>query len=121
MKVEQVYRPSPIACRPSDSLAKAARRMSDGQVGAVAVCDDGRLDQMVGVLSERDIVQAVADSVDVDTRSVRAYTSLGLHTAGLREDAAVVADRMLNLRIRHIPVVSDGTVLGMVSLRDLLH
>lgn len=35
-------------------------------------------------------------------------------------DTAVIADRMLNLGIRHIPVTRDGTVLGMVSMRDLL-
>jgi hypothetical protein len=48
------------------------------------------------------------------------YASLGVRTAGPQLDTAVIADRMLNLGIRHIPVTRDGTVLGMVSMRDLL-
>jgi CBS domain-containing protein len=120
MKIENVYRPGPVACLPTDSLTKAARRMRDAQVGSVAVCDDGRLDQLVGILSERDILQAVADSADMDTTPVRAYASLGVHTADPQEDTTVVANRMLDLGIRHIPVTSKGTVLGMVSMRDLL-
>lgn len=47
MKIENVYRPGPVACRPTDSLSEAARRMHTEQVGALAVCDDGRLDQLV--------------------------------------------------------------------------
>jgi CBS domain-containing protein len=59
MKIENVYRPGPVARRPTDSLSEAARRIHTEQVGALAVCDDGRLDQLVGILSERDIVRAV--------------------------------------------------------------
>ena len=94
--------------------------MRAGQVGALAVCDEDRLDQLVGILSERDIVQAVADSTDMDTTPVSAYASFGVHTANPQEDTAVIADRMLNLEIHHIPVTRNGTVLGMVSMRDLL-
>ena len=65
--------------------------MHAGQVGALAVCDDGRLDQL------RDIVQAVADSTDMDTTPVSVYASFGVHTANPQEDTAVIADRMLNL------------------------
>jgi CBS domain-containing protein len=120
MQIENVYRPGPVICQRTDSLAKAARRMRAEQVGALAVCDDDRLDQLVDVLSERDIVQAVADSTDMDTTPVPAYASFGVHTANPKDDTAVIADRMLNLEIRHIPVTRDGAVLGMVSMRDLL-
>jgi CBS domain-containing protein len=119
MQIENVYRPEPVICQPTDSLAMAAQRMRAERVGALAVCNDGQLDQLVGILSERDIVQAVADSSAMDTTPVAACASLGVHTAGPQEDTAVVADRMLNLEIRHIPVTRDGTVLGMVSMRDL--
>jgi CBS domain-containing protein len=120
MKIENVYRPGPVGCRPTDSLSEAARRMHAAHVGALAVCQDGRLDHLVGILSERDLVRAVADSVDLDTTPVAAYASLGVHTADPQEDTEVIANRMLDLGIRHIPVTSDGTVLGMVSMRDLL-
>ena len=56
----------------------------------------------------------------MDTTPVAAYASFGVHTANPQEDTAVIADRMLNLEIHHIPVTRDGTVLGMVSMRDLL-
>jgi len=49
-----------------------------------------------------------------------AYASWAFAQQVRQLDTAVIADRMLNLGIRHIPVTRDGTVLGMVSMRDLL-
>jgi CBS domain-containing protein len=120
MRIEHVYRPGAISCRPTDSLAKAARRMRAAQVGALAVCAGSDLDHLIGIISERDLVQAVADSADVHATPVGAYTSLGTHTAQPHEDTSEVANRMLDLGIRHMPVASGRTVLGMVSMRDLL-
>jgi CBS domain-containing protein len=120
MQIENVYRPGPVVCRPTDSLSEAARRMRSAEVGALAVCEAGRLDQLVGILSERDIVRAAADSLNLDTTPVADYATLGVHTADPQEDTYMIANRMLDLRIRHIPVTSEGTVLGMVSMRDLL-
>lgn len=57
MQIQNVYGPGPVICRPSESITKAAHCMRAQQVIAVAVCDDGRVDQLVGVFKERDIVQ----------------------------------------------------------------
>ena len=115
MQIENVYRPRPVICQRTDSLAKAARRMHAGQVGALAVCDNGRLDQLVGILSERDIVQAVADSTDIGHNTGSRLRVLWCTHSHPQEDTAVIADRMLNLEIRHIPVTRDGTVLVVAA------
>ena len=120
MRIEHIYRPEPLICRPEDDLGKAARIMRNTDVGTLAVCEEGRLDRLVGIISERDLVQAVADAADLRTRHVRAYTSTGAYTADLAWDSWTVGNRMLNLGIRHIPITSKGTVVGMISMRDLV-
>jgi CBS domain-containing protein len=116
MKIEQLYRAGALVCRPADTLADAARRMRTNQVGALAVCDP---ELLVGVISEHDLTEAVADGADPNTATVDKYATPGVRTVGPEEDFSTVAARMLAFGIRHMPVVQDGTVRGMLSMRDL--
>ena len=65
-------------------------------------------------------MQAVADSTDIGHNTGSRLRVLWCTHSHPQEDTAVIADRMLNFEIRHVPVTRDGTVLGMVSMRDLL-
>lgn len=118
MRIANVYSPGVFTCSASDSLPEVARKMAIAGVGALAVVDDEA--DLVGIISERDLTAALAH--EADPRSVRAvvYTSSSVQTAGVDEQTSDVARRMLDAGIRHLPVVVDGRVTGMLSMRDLL-
>lgn len=101
----------------TDTLLEAARRMDRQHVGAMPVFDEGTL---VGVLSERDLVQAMAEGAPPDTTSVADYMTEGPITVRLQDDVSLAARRMREHGIRHLPVVLGGQVVGMLSMRDLL-
>lgn len=117
MKVEHMYRPEVHACNVDDSLQQVGHQMSRHGVGVLAVRDSGRL---VGVISERDVVGAVAAGADTRTATAGGYTSWDVQVCTADDDSKAVAHRMLEAEIRHMPVVRDGQVIGIVSMRDLL-
>jgi len=102
---------------PSDRLASAAARMRASQVGVLAVVEDGRL---VGLLTERDLLQAVADGLSTDVTPVAEYMRPVPCVIGADASAAWAAARMMELRVRHLPVVRDTRVVGLLSACDLL-
>ncbi|MFF5260930.1 cyclic nucleotide-binding/CBS domain-containing protein [Actinomadura viridis] len=117
MLIGNVYRPMVLSCQAHESLVAVARRMVERKVGALAVLDG---DRVAGIITERDLVGALAGAADPAAEKVAAYASLHLRTAGLDEDSQEVARRMLDADIRHLPVDDHGRVVGMVSMRDLL-
>ncbi|SEG85755.1 CBS domain-containing protein [Thermomonospora echinospora] len=117
MRIGNVYRPGVLGCQADDRLSDAARRMTEEKVGALAVLDG---DQITGIITERDLVSAVAAADDPGSAAVAAYTTTRVQTAGMDEDSQQVARRMLDAGIRHLPVEDHGRMVGMVSMRDLL-
>jgi CBS domain-containing protein len=118
MKIERLYSPDLNSCVQDDRLTDVAVRMRQAEISALAVIDDRA--ELVGIISERDLARAMADGVDPDMVEVSAYASEGVAVATPDEDSAEVAERMIEAGIRHMPVVSDGRLVGMVSMRDLL-
>lgn len=118
MKISDIYVPDVRTCSHLDALPDVARQMAEAEVGALAVVDDAH--NLVGIISERDLVLALADEEDLDMVKVGDYTTSEVETAGLDEESAAVARRMLDAGIRHLPVVDHNRVVGMLSMRDLL-
>jgi CBS domain-containing protein len=120
MKLKDIYRPDPVVIRLDDDLAAAARLLEQEQVGALAVLDEAG--QLVGILTERDLVRATARAAAHPAGVlVSAHASFGPETADVEEDSRDVACRMLELGVRHLPVtVGDDQRVGVVSMRDLL-
>lgn len=118
MKIEQVYSPDLNSCSDDDCLADVAERMRRAEISALAVLDDGG--ELVGIISERDLARALTDKVDPDTTEVSEYASESVAVASLEDEVTDVAERMLDAGFRHMPVVSEGRLVGMVSMRDLL-
>jgi CBS domain-containing protein len=102
----------------ASSISEAARAMRGYNVGAVMVTDGQRLD---GILTERDITfRVVADGRDPQTTRVADVMTTQLVTCAPSTPATQALQTMQTSGIRHLPVVEQDGVVGMVSLRDFL-
>jgi CBS domain-containing protein len=103
---------------PGWNVRRAAERMSEWNIGAVAVVDAGRL---AGIFSERDIMtRVVARGLDPDATFVSLVMSTELTVADPSERVDTALQKMHAVGCRHLPVVEDGKLIGMISIRDLL-
>ncbi len=119
MKVSETMTGSPIAIAPLEPVATAARLMKRHNVGVLPVCDgQGRLR---GILTDRDIVvRGVAADLDPAETPVRELMSRGICSCGAQEELTEALAAMRRAQLRRLPVMSEGRLVGMVSLNDLL-
>jgi CBS domain-containing protein len=132
-----------ITARPDDSVATVAALLSTHEISAVPVCDkDGKL---LGIVSEGDLMQPFGqenalrrswwlamlaegtelapeflDYVRLDHRRVDVLMNAEVITASEQASAAEVADLLMKHRIKRVPVMRDGRVVGIVSRADLI-
>jgi CBS domain-containing protein len=107
-----------VSVEPHTTVAEVARLMRVDDRDSVAVMSKGRL---VGIVTERDLVQAIADGVDPQKTKADIIMSANPATVGDDEDVAVVAVKMVRLGVRHLPVVNQaGEPVGLLSARDLV-
>jgi len=106
--------------RPEHSVADAAALMSAKKVGVAVVCDTKGM--VVGVVSERDIVSGITQFgkgvVDMPVRNIMTSPVL---TCGPGDSVKRIMEIMTERRIRHLPVVDGGDLLGMVSIGDAVN
>ena len=113
-----VMRTEVIEVAPEDTLGEVAERMSAVNVGAVVVKDYGRL---IGILTERDMLKAMAARVHTSEARVRQWMTEDPLTASADMDVDEAAQVMLEHNFRHLPIVDDaGAVVGLVSLRRVV-
>lgn len=106
------------AIRPDLRLSDACVELERRRVGALIVCDD---DKVVGVLSERDVVKAVArDGQAALDRPISELMTTEVVFAAPAETVAVLMGRMTDRRIRHLPVLTDGRLSGVISIGDVV-
>jgi CBS domain-containing protein len=105
-----------LTVAPEDTLGEAAAKMTERGVGAVVVSDFGR---MIGILSERDIMRAVADRIHSSEARVREWMTADPITATPDTTIEEAGRTMLEHGFRHLPVVDGDRAVGIVSLRDL--
>lgn len=108
----------PLAtCRPLSTLRELAAVLSDNLVGALVV---GHPAEVIGIVSERDLVRAVADGLDLDDDRVREVMSEPVETIDADAVLDDAARLMLRDEIRHLVVTEGGVAVGIVSMRDVL-
>ena len=117
MLVADVMTPASVTDSPDETLRESAIRMWRQQTGSVLVLNGDRL---VGIVTERDIMRAVADKTDLDTTTVGDVMTTEILTVS-PSTPLVQAARLMTARwVRHLPVLDAGQLSGMVSLRDLV-
>ena len=105
-----------LSVEPSDTIGEAAEKMTSHGVGAVVVSDFGR---MIGILSERDIMRAVADRIHSSEARVREWMTADPITATTETSIEEAGRTMLEHGFRHLPVVEDERAIGILSIRDV--
>jgi CBS domain-containing protein len=123
MQVHQILRNKPVASiitvTPVSTVADAARLLAERRIGAVIVSEDGKVP--LGILSERDIVRdlgrrgaaCLADKVE-------ALMTRNIMTCGPTDLADSVLERMTAGRFRHMPVMDEGHMVGIISIGDIV-
>jgi CBS domain-containing protein len=115
--VEDVYQPGVVTADFYDRLTDVARRMRENDIGAVVVFEEGDL---AGILTEQDVLEAIADRVPLERTIAADYMMSDLVTVGLDTSLEEAGRLMWQAHIRHLPVMAGDRVVGMVSARDLL-
>jgi CBS domain-containing protein len=105
-----------VSVAPEDTLGEAAAKMTEKGIGAVVVSDFGR---MIGILSERDIMRAVADRIHSSEARVREWMTADPITATTETSVEEAGRTMLENGFRHLPVVEGERAVGMLSIRDV--
>ena len=109
-----------ITVQATDTVTSVVRLLAEKRIGAVVVEDPRQ--QMVGIISERDLVNAVAREGGAALgREVRALMTTKVITCTPADRIEAVLARMTMSRIRHLPVIEAGRLVGMISIGDLVH
>ena len=116
--IADVMLPDFIEVAPEDTLGEVAERMTAKNVGAVVVKDFGRL---IGILTERDMLKAMAARVHTSEARVRQWMTEEPITTSADMDVEEASRIMIDNGFRHLPVVdANGQVTGVVSLRRVV-
>jgi CBS domain-containing protein len=104
--------------RPEQSIREALGLLAQHNVGALIVVNDAG--RPVGILSERDIVREAAKNERVFGMKVAEIMTRDVITGSAHDDLMTVAHTMIEKRIRHLPVVDKGRLVGIVSIGDIV-
>lgn len=116
MQVRDVMTQATVTETPGDSLRSAAERMWRQQTGSLLITDSGLL---TGIITERDVLRAVALGADPDRSSVDEVMTARPFTVPPDMPLQQAAREMAVRWIRHLPVVAGDRLLGVVSMRDV--
>ncbi len=115
--VQDLMSSPPVTCPADATLREATSLMDERQIGSVVVTDQRT---MVGILTERDLLRAAATRVDPGNESVRRWMTADPDVLGLDDEVGAAWSGLTHHHYRHLPVVDDGSLVGVVSMRDLL-
>lgn len=108
-----------VSIEPNDSLAEAVRLLAEKRIGAALILGADR--RIVGIISERDIVRALAErGAAVLDESVNQTMTRRVEICNESETVSDIMERMTAGKFRHLPVVDQGQVVGVVSIGDVV-
>jgi len=116
--VAEVMNTSVVTVEPTASIGEAAEKMIEAGVGAVVVMED--MARIVGIVTERDILRAVAQRARAAEAKVRQWMTESVVTIEPETEIKDAAKMMFGRNFRHLPVVNkEGRLMGIASLRRL--
>jgi CBS domain-containing protein len=118
MKVSDLKPHELFTAQAEETLEEAADRMSWHEVGALPVFDGQQ--HLVGIITERDLTAALAEGADPIRTTVSDYMTPAPEVLRPDSELAEAAHTMLQLGVRHLPVVQNGRLVGVLSMRDVL-
>jgi CBS domain-containing protein len=107
-----------ITARPETTIREALRLLAEHNIGAVVVQGDD--ERPVGIMSERDVVRALARDETVLARPVSGIMTRDVVVGSPQDDLLTVGHTMTERRIRHLPVMEGGKLVGIVSIGDVV-
>lgn len=119
MKVRDAMTEEVLTITPMRSLREAAQFMTDHKVGAAVIIDPEQPGP--GIVTERDLVRSLGSGEDPDSELVRDHLTAEATFADGEWSLEEAADAMARGGFRHLVVVTDGEVTGIISMRDIMH
>lgn len=122
MRIHEVLRrkgSSVATVQPQATIADLIELLAEQGIGSVVVSNDG--DDVAGIVSERDVVRGLRESgSELLAQPVRAIMTVDVHRCTPEDDLETLALTMTEHHIRHLPVVVDGHLRGIVSIGDIV-
>jgi CBS domain-containing protein len=121
MKVRQILASkgmNVITIHPGQSVSEAVAKLVEFGIGALVVVDEQAIP--VGIISERDIIRRAAVNEDLFSERVGEIMTRNVITGIPQDDIASVANTMTEGRFRHLPIMDEGKLVGIISIGDVL-
>lgn len=121
MRITEVLRHkggSVVTISPERSVRELIALLGENRIGALVVSRDGL--HIDGIVSERDVVRRLNEDANILDVPVSAIMTVKVHTCGHQDSVEDLMAAMTELRIRHVPVLVDGRLTGIVSIGDLV-
>lgn len=107
-----------LSIAPDASVGELVQLLHEKNVGAL-VCLEG--ERLAGIVSERDVMHGLAEQgADLMSQPVSSIMTVNVETCAMGDKLEDLATKMTDLRIRHLPVVEDGALKGIVSIGDVV-
>lgn len=102
----------------SATLTELVKELTERNIGAMLVAD--KEGEPSGIVSERDVVRQCSKNLDFDGVTVSEIMTPNVVMAHPEDDSSVAVELMVTRNIRHLPVISDGRIHGLITVRDLM-
>lgn len=117
VKIEEAMTKNPVIVSPNTSISDCAKIMEENKVGSVVVKDNITL----GIITEEDIVRkVVSKKLHLETTNAKNIMISNLFTISGKEDIYDALMQMKNKNINHLPVVQNGELIGLLTIKDIL-
>jgi CBS domain-containing protein len=107
-----------ISIRPDDPVRRAIALLAEHRIGALVVLDEGQ--RLVGIVSERDVIRALTRDEQLLGRPISDIMTRQVIVGMPQDDVIAVAHTMLERRFRHLPIMEDDQLVGIISIGDVL-